>query len=289
MTGPIEGGPALRPNGIPATAIILAKNEELAIREAVASVRRFNQIVVVDSKSTDGTQAIAKSAGAEIVDFEWNGRYPKKKQWSIEHPSIRYDWVFMVDADERAEPALIREIEQIFDAGAEEAFGAYETEIEYEFLGRRLKYGHKVRKRSLLNRMKCSFPVINDLSVSTMWEVEGHYQPTTKQKIGKLRERLIHSDPDPMFDYFQRHNRYSDWEVHVAIDPPSRKALRTARRASLLSPSSMLLRAIFFFAYSFLLRRGFMDGAAGLHYALAHSFYYWQVHVKAVDLERKRQ
>ena len=78
---------------LPITVLILTKNEAKAIEECIKSVENFDQIIVVDSGSTDNTRIIANSLGAQVIDFAWNGKYPKKKQWSLELADIENDWV----------------------------------------------------------------------------------------------------------------------------------------------------------------------------------------------------
>ena len=95
---------------IEVTAIVLTKNEELSLPDCLKSLEDFARVVVVDSHSTDGTLDIAKAYGAEVVTFTWDGGYPKKKQWSLEHAAGGADWVLLLDADERVSPELAREI-----------------------------------------------------------------------------------------------------------------------------------------------------------------------------------
>src|SRR6476660_3908200 len=92
------------------SVLIPVKNEAANLRECLASVAFADQIVVVDSESTDRTQEIAAAAGAEIVQFHWNGEFPRKKNWALGNGPWRHEWVLIVDADERITPELEREI-----------------------------------------------------------------------------------------------------------------------------------------------------------------------------------
>ncbi|NDF59804.1 MAG: SDR family NAD(P)-dependent oxidoreductase [Crocinitomicaceae bacterium] len=200
-------------NDIPVTILILTRNEEKAISGCLDSLRRFMQIIVVDSNSTDLTSHISRLHGAEVVGFDWNGKYPKKKQWSMLLPQIKFDWILFVDADERVSENLADEIQSVINGSEHTRFTAYEIPLEYHFLGKRMLFGHQVKKIALINRHHSWFPEIEDLHIGNMWEVEGHYQPCTSGSVGKLSEKIIHQDPDPLYDYFARHNRYSDWEA----------------------------------------------------------------------------
>ena len=137
---------------LPITVLILTKNEAKAIEECIKSVENFDQIIVVDSGSTDNTRIIANSLGAQVIDFAWNGKYPKKKQWSLELADIENDWVLFLDADENVSPQLESEILRIYKNKDFMNYVAFEIPILYSFMGKFLKHGHKVKKVSLVNR-----------------------------------------------------------------------------------------------------------------------------------------
>jgi len=272
---------------VPVSAVILTKNEELAIERCVHSLARCAQVIVVDSHSDDDTTKLAEAAGAEVVEFQWNGRYPRKKQWCLDQLAFAEDWVLFIDADEIATDALLDEVRDTLARPG--SLEAYDIALSYSFLGRRLRFGHKVVKRVLLRVGAARFPEVDDLGVANMWEVEGHYQPKVRGRVGHLRNALIHDDPDPLFEYFERHNRYSDWEAHLRV-----KAARDRSSADPRTRHGALFRRmpgkpILFFLYSYLLRLGFLDGRAGLAYGVSGLFYYCQIYWKALELEMDRQ
>ena len=96
----------------PLSVLIPVKNEAANVRDCISGVSFAEEIVVVDSASTDGTQAIAEGAGARVVQFVWNGNFPRKKNWALENIPWQHEWVLIVDADERITPELEREIRQ---------------------------------------------------------------------------------------------------------------------------------------------------------------------------------
>lgn len=276
---------------LPITVLILTKNEELAIAECLDSVKNFSQVIVIDSNSTDLTIEIVKSFKRDFVFFTWNGKYPKKKQWSLQLNNILNDWVLFLDADERVTAELNEELFRIFNS--EQNFlkniSAFEISLQYRFMGRILKYGHKVRKIALINRQKCDFPVFDDLQVKNMWEVEGHYQPTYQGNLAKTRSNIFHNDPDGLFDYFSRHNRYSDWEAAIQVSSFTKQSIRNQRSFQGRMFGRAPFRSVLFFIYSYILKLGFMDGRAGLDYALAQSFYYWQISAKVREIKFSAQ
>lgn len=265
------------------SVVILTKNEESAIRECIKSVHNFMQIVVVDSSSSDRTVEIALSLGAQVLDFQWNGNYPKKKQWALQHTSIDFDWVLFLDADERVSPELEHEIRNFLNSNENGIFNACDIPLDYFFLGKRLNYGHQVKKVALLKRQYCSFPVLDDLHVKNMWEVEGHYQPNYKGQLYRMRSTLRHQDPDGLYDYFARHNRYSDWEAELRVNDSLRKEVSSKRSLQGRVFDRIPLKPFNFFCYSYIFRSGWRDGRAGFHYAMALSFYYWQIYLKSLE------
>lgn len=268
---------------IPLTVVVLTKNEEVAIRRCLESVSEIDQVIVIDSNSTDQTVRVAQEMGASVIDFKWNGKYPKKKQWALESLAIRNDWVLFLDADEALSTSLIAELRKLFDGSFLNDYGAFVITLDYFFMGKLLRFGHKVKKVALLNRSCCSFPLIDDLHVTNMWEVEGHYQPICKKQIGNLRGHITHLDPDTLFDYFARHNRYSDWEAELRMNPKMQWDVRNAKTSQGAIFDRIPGKPFFFFVYSFLFRFGWRDGRAGLNYALALSFYYWQISIKVQE------
>jgi glycosyltransferase involved in cell wall biosynthesis len=256
------------------TALILTKNEELAIERSVSAVRFCDQVIVVDSASIDKTVALARQQGAEIINFTWNGGYPKKKQWALEIPSIKNDWVLLLDADEIVSDALAKEILRKVSAPTS-SVAAYDIKLEYHFAGRALRHGHTVSKRSLLNRTSCFFPEVGDLEAPGTSEIEYHYQPRVNGEVSTLTERLIHEDPDPLSSWIARHNKYSDWEAFLIDNPRARAEVRSSRSSQGRIFERMPAKPLFFFVYCYVVRLGFLDGRAGFDYAFGLAWYYW--------------
>jgi len=274
---------------IPITVLILCKNEEKAISDCIKSASKFDQIIVIDSDSTDNTVAMAKRHGAEVVNFIWNGHYPKKKQWALELEQIRHDWVLFLDSDERISSELSREIFDSLTNHTLQETAAIDIPLRYFFGGKYLHWGITMYKRSLINKKVCKFPEIEDLGVTNMWEVEGHYQPVpTRGEIRRFKNCIDHYDPDTLFDYFARHNRYSDWEAFLICNSRALEQVRMARTSQGRFFSRVPFKPILIFFYSYFLKLGIFDGRAGLDFALSRSFYYWQIELKVREIRRGR-
>jgi glycosyltransferase involved in cell wall biosynthesis len=271
------------------SAVIMTKNEENNIRKCLESLRHFEEVFVVDSGSADLTCDIARKSGARVVEFAWNGRYPKKKQWCLENLPFSHDWVLYVDADEEVTPELADEIRELITAGP--PLAGYFVGYDYLFLGRVLTHGQRAYKLVLFNRHKGRFVDYDDLDAANMWEVEGHYQPRIDGPVGTLEHRMLHTDHDSLFHYFERHNRYSDWEAVVraknAYVGAHESQLGTRGRLK-TAFDAMPGKALAAFVYSYVVKGGFLDGRAGLHFALAKAFYYWQIGLKVDELKERQ-
>ena len=198
---------------VPVSVVVMTKNEEENLPKCLASVVEFDEVFVVDSRSEDRTQEIARAAGVEVVEFVWHGRYPKKKQWCLENLPFRHDFVLYLDADEELTTPLVDEVAGLAAGGFDRV--GYFVALDYVFLGRRLRHGLRVYKLVLFDRHRARYVERDDLDVENMWEVEGHYQPRIDGQVGSLQARMIHRDEGGLYDYFERHNRYSDWEAAV--------------------------------------------------------------------------
>ena len=270
---------------IPVTVIVMTRDEGANIADCLDCLHPFAQVLVVDSHSGDGTDAIAARMGATVIPFVWNGRYPKKKQWSLSHAAVRHDWVLFVDADERVSAELAAEIAARVRGTGADPCAAFFVPSRPVWLGRQLRFGTPYCKIALMRRDRAAFPLCDDLHVARMWEVEGHYQPVVQGPVGRLRQPLMHADAKPPSAWFDRHNRYSDWEAALsaggatggaALLAGERGWRRWAKRLALAAPGRPLLA----FLYDYVWRLGMLDGKAGLHHALARAFYYWSIDLK---------
>ena len=271
---------------IPISVIVMTYNEEVNIRHCLEALQQFEQIFVVDSNSTDATVQIAKELGATVINFTWNGKYPKKKQWCLENLLFKHNWVFYVDADEIVPADLCAEIAyRIKNLNDVAGFYINGRPVVH---GHVLHYGQKHKKLSLLDRHKCHFPQCDDLDVTRMWEVEGHYQPVVNGRTATLSNSLIHHDYKSLYAWFDRHNRYSDWEAKLGMRGELNKTYKkeaSSRKFMKIVFNNIPLRPLMIFLYSYVIRLGFLDGRAGFDYAMMRAFYYWMIGIKAREMK----
>lgn len=255
---------------IPVTVIIATKNEEARIEQCLRYLTDFDEIIVLDSHSNDKTQQIAASLGARVEPYEWNGQYPKKRQWALDNLFLKHDRVFFVDADEFVTPELVAEIRAL-----DWRKQGYFVKGSYVYEGRLLRQGLCNNKLALFDRRAFQFPVVNDLDLPGMGEIEGHYQPVAKDpsaKVGQLHEALIHDAYDT--NWIPRHQRYAAWEAGMNArqawpNEPSQK-----RRILKALFRNIPFRWIVAFIHSYILKGGFRDGSRGFRFARSRAVYY---------------
>ena len=263
---------------LPVSVIVVTKNEQDRIGSCLHVLGDFDDIIVVDSDSDDRTVEVAQTCGAKVVQFEWNGQYPKKRQWCLDTLDFKHDWVFFVDADEIVTPALVQEIRDVFSSDVPTRTAGFFVYGRYVWGGRPLRFGLKNNKLCLLHRQRMCFPVVDDLGVDGMGEIEGHYQPVLSEsgggyEIGQLRRVLLHYAYDDPAHWNARHVRYARWEAQMNAraawpdDPiPWRQSVKVFLRQSFFRPYVV-------FIYSYIVCLGFLDGRAGYSFARSRMHY----------------
>lgn len=261
----------------------MTRNEARNIEACLDHLADIADVVVVDSHSDDGTPDLATAAGVRVVPFTWDGRFPKKKEWSLRNADLKHDWVLFVDADELVPPTLLDEIEAfVVSPRTLAAMGVHLTPF---WQGRELRHGYRPQKVILVDSTRCRYPEFDESAAPNMWEVEGHYQPIVDGDVGLFDNSILHDDADDLYAYFARHNRYSDWEAAIAPSDFKEEAAtsgfrKTLKRLFYAAPA----RGLISFLDSYVFRLGFLDGSAGFDYATARCFYYWQIAAKRRSL-----
>jgi glycosyltransferase involved in cell wall biosynthesis len=261
-------------NKIPISVLIATKNEEKNLPRCLSALERFDEIVVIDSGSRDATIEIAKSFGVKTVDFLWNGEYPKKRQWCLDYLSLKYDRIFFVDADEEVTQALCDEISRLDWADT----AGYFVKGAYVINNTPLRFGLKNNKLCLFDRRKIEFPVVDDLDLPGMGEIEGHYQPVLKagisNKIGSLRNALLHHAMEDLTRHQSRHNDYAAWERGMRRKQAYPNEPGFIRRILKTVFNHIPLRPHAAFLHSYIFKFGLLDGVNGFFLAKSRYMYY---------------
>ena len=251
-------------------AAIFTKNEESNIADCIDSLIGISDITVIDSLSQDQTQEIAEKKGASVLSFEWNGKYPRKKQWTLNQLSSA-NWILMMDADLRATPKLIKELKELtLDDNA----SAILIPIEYWFKGKKLKHGIKVKYFGALRPRAATFPDV-ELQGEGYGDIEFHYQPNITGKVLTAKNAMIHNDNDPISSWVERHNKYAIYQAKINNQATTRRIMDSNKTFQGKLFSKVPFKSVAFFIFSYILKAGFLDGVRGFqyNYLLAHHYY----------------
>jgi glycosyltransferase involved in cell wall biosynthesis len=275
---------------LPVSVIVPAKNESRNLRRCLQSLRNAGEIYVVDSQSTDDTVEIARLFGAKVVQFQYEGGWPKKRQWALDSLPLRHAWVLLLDADECLTPELAAEIK---NAVRDPEVNGYYIGLDVVFLGRRLRHcGATFCKLSLFRRGFGRFECRAPDQDASMCDMEVHEHVIVSGRTRKLRHRLVHHNADRLDRYIEKHNAYSNWEARIwnaggrapgELQPDlfgsQAQRRRWLRKSLFLVPGS----SVAFFLYRYVLRLGFLDGMPGLIYCGFQSIQFFHVKAKLYE------
>lgn len=271
------------------SVLILTLNEEINLPDCLETVRWSDDVVVLDSLSTDRTVEIAKAWGARVVARAFDN-WAAHSNWAFENIDFKHEWVLYIDADERVPPDMREEVLRVAkEAGSN--VGAYRIRFKNILFGRWIRHSSLYPSwiTRLLRRGRFRYETRS---------VNPH--PVVDGEVGHLQTHFIHHSFNKGFHHwFDKHNSYStmeaqetirhlregtvDWLGLVSRDPAHRR--RALKNLSFRLPS----RALAKFVYMYLLRRGFLDGSAGLTYCTLQAIYEYMIVVKVREMQQRER
>jgi glycosyltransferase involved in cell wall biosynthesis len=276
---------------IPISVLVPVRNEAHNLPRCLSSLRQFGEVYVLDSQSSDETCEIAERFGAKVVQFHYQGGWPKKRQWAMDTLPLEYEWMLLLDADE----AVTEELrEEIRGAIQNPDRNGYYLCLQMYFLGRRLRHsGAGFWKLSLLRAGKGRFECRLKDQDASMADIEVHEHVVVEGETASLKNPLLHHNVESLSRYILKHNEYSNWEAAVWLNPerdtselePSltgtqAQKRRWLRRKFLMVPGS----PVAFFFYKYVLCRGFLDGVPGLIYCGLQGIQFFHIKAKIYEL-----
>jgi glycosyltransferase involved in cell wall biosynthesis len=289
---------------LPVSVIIAARNEAKNLPRCLQALKNAGEVFVIDSRSTDDTVEIARSHGAQVVQFHYQGGWPKKRQWAMDTLPIAYDWILLLDADEVLTSELEEEIRSAIQAPTSETstiqsptINGYYILLRTWFLGRALRHGDVgLWKLALFRKGKGRYECRLKDQDASMADMEVHEHVVVEGATARLRNPLIHHNVESLSRYIQKHDEYSNWESRVLLQrgedaelPPSLWGTQAQRRRWLKRrlfavPGSPVL----LFLYRYILRFGFLDGVPGLIYCGFQAVQMFHTKAKIYELKTKK-
>ena len=247
----------------PLSAVLITRNAAAVLEACLESLAFADEIVVVDSTSSDATPEIAARHGARVVRKEWLG-FGRQKQFAVEQAT--HDWVLCLDADERVSPRLAASIAAALAAPASPV---YRMPRRNRFLGRWLSHGEGYPDWSprLFNRLNARWS--DDLV---------HEKVLYAVTPGTLQGDLMHDSADDLTAYLDRQNRYTTLAA--------RQAFEQGRSAGMLH---LVFSPLVRFLKFYILRLGFLDGLPGLLHISIGCMNSYMKYAKLIELRRAEQ
>jgi glycosyltransferase involved in cell wall biosynthesis len=270
----------------PISVLILTRNEQANIADCLRSLAWCDDVVVLDSESTDDTAAIARTfANVRVVTRAFDTEY-RQRNFGLHDMTYRHPWLYICDADERVPADLAAELRSLATSDAPHV--AYRLRYRNMFGGRWIRHA-------------TSYPVWIIRFVRpgkvTYEQRQTNVHPIVDGSVGEIAAHFDHfSFNSGIGRWFSKHNYYSTREAAEAVrirqggrpkvtsllrgDPMRRR--RAAKNLSFFLPLRGLLR----FVWSFVVRGGWLDGTAGLHYCLMIAVYEYWIEVKIREIEQ---
>lgn len=231
------------------TAIVPTGNEEHNIRDVLSSVAFADEIMVVDSLSTDDTLDIAREFTDRILLRKY-GYSASQKNWAI--PQAKHEWILLVDADERVTPELQEEIQTILKNPPTDGTVAYWIYRMNHFMGKRVKYSGWQNDKviRLFKRDDC---VYEDKMV--------HAEIIANGKVGFLKNKFYHNTYITLDKHIEKLNRYAAWQARDYNDKTNK-----------LTPYHFTIKPFWSFFKHYVLQMGFRDGVVGFVISSLHAY-----------------
>jgi glycosyltransferase involved in cell wall biosynthesis len=242
------------------SVIIITKNEESHIAKCLESVKWTDEIIVLDSDSTDNTVAICRQFTANVFDVDWQG-FGVQKQRALN--KVTGDWVLSIDADETVTSELRTEIE---NAMLSTKYNGYQIPFLSNFCGKQIRYGgwYPDYHLRLFRRAESEFS-----------NAVVHERVNVKGEIGFLKSPILHDSYTDLAEVLRKMDSYSTLGAKLLYEKSIKSSL-----------SKAILKGLWTFVRAYVLRRGFLDGSHGLMLAIYSSETTFYKYLKLWELQK---
>jgi glycosyltransferase involved in cell wall biosynthesis len=272
------------------TIAIPARNEEKNLQACLESigVDLARKIVVIDSCSTDRTKEIALNHGAEVLGFNWDGKFPKKRNWFLKKYNLNTKWVLFLDADEYLTEAFKNELRIKL---ADTKYSGFWLNYTIYFMGKKNKGGYPLKKLALFQVGAGEYEQIDEDMWSNL-DMEVHEHPILKGDIGEIKSKIDHQDFRGISQYVIKHNEYASWEAARYFKNINDKQI-SARFTWKQKLKYRLMKSIWigpmYFLGSFFALGGWKDGYRGLAFAILKMSYFTQIYCRIKEYNNNEQ
>ena len=277
---------------VPVSVLVPIKNEAENLPRCLESVQWADEIFVVDSHSTDGSIEMAQTYGAKVVQFEFNGTWPKKKNWALENLPFQKRMGFHPRCRRSSAAGSRRgDFEAITNAGA---IAGYWINRRFMFLGRWLRHSYYPNWNLRLFRHALGRYEKLTSAATQSGDNEVHEHVVVQGPTARLKCEMEHYAFPSVEVFIEKHNRYSNWEARVAADGHlagtgenfAHEHVERKRRLKRLS-QRLPFRPLLRFLYIYIWQKGFLDGRDGYYFARLHAFYEFLSVAKTYELRRR--
>ena len=268
--------------------LIPTLNEEKNLSFALESCGFADQVFVLDSGSTDNTRQIAEQFKANFITHPWEG-YARQKNWGLDHLPFNADWIFILDADEVITRQLREELVSV-------AMGEVQTDCVGYYINRYFVWeGQEIRHCGYYPSWNLRFFLRGKARYE---DRDVHEHMVVDGPVGYLKGEMHHEDRRGRAFLWQKHLKYADLEAREMVKS-IRGAAATGLKPSFFGNSLERRRAVkeriwpylparwfFRFIYMYILKRGFLDGLAGLDMCLFMARYEMQISLRLTELRK---
>jgi glycosyltransferase involved in cell wall biosynthesis len=279
---------------LPITVLIATKNEEKNLTECLESVFWATQVLVIDSGSTDKTQQIAEDHGAEFHVFQYDGKWPKKRNWALKAGIVTQPWVLILDADERVSDELKSEMAK---AISRRDIDGYYLKWKFIFLGRWMK--HSWSHGWMLRLFRFGKGEYENLRMTNEggWDAEVHENVVVDGSCAKLAPLLDHDSNSSLSYWIKKQNEFSTWNAqrrrrqlsqpvpslgHLISGDPI-KMRKWMKSVFIRLPGKPFLM----FLWLYVIKGGFLDGRAGFYFCCLRASHELNICAKLFEMKNE--
>ncbi len=249
------------------SVVIPIKNEESNLNDCLISIGDdfAEEIIILDSNSRDNSLKIANSFPTKIIQFNWNGKYPKKRNWFLLNEPSTTEWVLFLDADERLDENVKNEIKSKIHSNNYDAFWLkYTNSIN----GKKLKGGYPLKKIALFKRSKFLYERIEENNWSNL-DMEIHEHPIINGKMGIINAPLSHLINDSLKKIWRKHLEYAQWEANRYLSLEKGIKTHSLTKNQKIKYKLLKFRILpeLYFLGTYIFLMGIRDGKQGIVYA----------------------